>query len=50
MVRTVQFACSLPKAAADVLNAERGRIYTDMLVRHDRLYRKEARLVGSQLG
>jgi putative transposase len=41
MLRTVQFACSLPKPEADALNAESGRIYTDMLVRHYRLYRKQ---------
>src|SRR5579862_1195914 len=41
MLRTVQFACSLPKTEADALNAESGRIYTDMLVRHYRLYRKQ---------
>ena len=42
MLRTVQFACTLPKAEADALNAESGRIYTDMLVRHYRLYRKQS--------
>src|SRR5258708_21521444 len=41
MLRTVQFACSLSKAEADALNAESGRIYTDMLVRHYRVYRKQ---------
>src|ERR1051326_5960973 len=41
MLSTVQFACSLPKSEADVLNAESGRVYTDMLVRHYRLYRKQ---------
>src|SRR5215831_9710610 len=41
MLRTVQFACTLPKSEADALNAESGRIYTDMLVRHYRLYRKQ---------
>src|SRR5215469_10700856 len=40
MLRTVQFPCSLPKSEADALNAESGRIYTDMLVSHYRLYRK----------
>lgn len=40
MLRTVQYACTQPKAEADALNAESGRIYTDMLVRHYRLYRK----------
>src|SRR5689334_15746505 len=41
MLRTVQFACTLPKSEADALNTESGRIYTDMLVRHYRLYRKQ---------
>ncbi|HEY7348230.1 MAG TPA: transposase [Ktedonobacterales bacterium] len=40
MMRTVQCACTLPRAEADALNAESGRVYTDMLVRHYRLYRK----------
>src|SRR5215472_3168773 len=41
MLRTVQFACTLPKCDADALNAESGRIYTDMLVSNSRLYRKQ---------
>jgi putative transposase len=41
MRRTVQCACSLPKTEADALNAESGRLYTDMLVRHYRVYRKQ---------
>jgi putative transposase len=41
MLRTVQFACSLPKAEADALNAESGRIYTDTLVCHYRIYRRK---------
>src|SRR5258708_15338634 len=41
MLRTVQFACSLSKSEADALNAESGRIYTAMLVRHYRVYRKQ---------
>src|SRR6516165_9639059 len=41
MLRTVQFACTLPKAEADALNAESGRVYTDMLVQHYRRYRKQ---------
>ena len=31
MLTTTQFACSLPKAEADALNAESGRVYTDTL-------------------
>src|SRR5258708_28924875 len=42
LLRTLQFACSLSKAEADALNAESGRIYTAMLVRHYRVYRKQA--------
>src|ERR1051326_8768216 len=41
MLRTVQIPCSLPKSEADELNTESGRIYTDMLVSHYRLYRKQ---------
>src|SRR5215470_12067752 len=41
MMPTVQFACTLPKTEADALNSESGRIYTDMLVRHYSLYRKQ---------
>jgi putative transposase len=41
MLRTVQFVCSLPKLEADALNAESGRVYTNMLVGHYRLYRKQ---------
>ena len=41
MLRTVMFACTLSKPEADALNAESGRVYTDMLVRHYRLYRKQ---------
>jgi putative transposase len=41
MIRTVMVACALSKREADALNAESGRVYTDMLVRHYRLYRKQ---------
>jgi putative transposase len=41
MLRTVELACSLPKADADALTAESGRVYTDMLVCHSRVYRKQ---------
>src|SRR5215831_18971638 len=41
MLRTAQVACSLPKVEADALNAESGRIYSDMLVQHYRRYRKQ---------
>jgi putative transposase len=41
MLRTVQFACTLPQDEADALNAESGRLYTDMLVCHYRIYRRK---------
>jgi hypothetical protein len=50
MLRTVQFACTLPKAEADALNAESGRISTDMLVSHYRLYRKQGVWLTHQNG
>ena len=50
MLRTIQFACALPKAGADALNAESGRIYTDMLVRHYRLYRKQGVWLAPKTG
>ncbi len=39
MLRTVQFACNLPRQEADALNRESGRVYSNMLVWHYRLYR-----------
>jgi len=39
MVRTRTLPCSLPKAEADALNQESGRIYTAALVEHYRTYR-----------
>jgi putative transposase len=39
MIRTVTFACSLPKTDADVLNLESGAVYTRVLVEHYRVYR-----------
>jgi hypothetical protein len=50
MLRTVQFACTLSKSEADALNAESGRIYTDMLVRHYRVYRKQGVWLAPQAG
>ncbi len=38
--RTVYFRCNLPKAAADALNRESGRIYTQVKVEHYRIYRQ----------
>ena len=40
MIRTHVFPCALPKAEADVLNRESGRIYTSVLLQHYRIYRK----------
>lgn len=39
MITTQVFACTLPKATADALNRESGRIYTTTLVEHYRVYR-----------
>lgn len=40
MMRVQTFPCSLPKAAADALNRESGRVYTNVLVWHYRIYRR----------
>jgi len=40
MIRTHIFRCSLPKQEADDLNRESGRLYTNTLVLHYRIYRK----------
>jgi putative transposase len=40
MIRTHVFSCPLPKDEADALNRESGRVYTNVLVRHYRIYRK----------
>ena len=50
MLRTVQFPCALPKSDADALNAESGRVYTDMLVRHYRVNRKQAAWLAPSSG
>ena len=50
MLRTVPFACSLPKEEADALNRESGRIYSDMLTRHYRLYRKQGVWLAPRTG
>lgn len=41
MIRTVQLVCILTKPEADALNRESGHIYSDMLTRHYRLWRKQ---------
>src|SRR5215472_17246515 len=40
MMRVQTFSCSLPKADLDALNRESGRVYTNMLVWHYRIYRR----------
>ncbi len=40
MIRTVYFGCHLPRHTADALNAESGRIYTQVMVEQYRIYRK----------
>jgi putative transposase len=50
MIRTAQVACTLPKVEADALNAESGRIYTDMLVQHYRRYRKQGVWLSQKCG
>ncbi len=50
MLRTAQVACALPKVEADALNAESGRIYTDMLVQHFRRYRKQRVWLSQKCG
>src|SRR4051794_17208381 len=41
MLRTVLLPCALPRAEADALNRESGRIYSRVLVHHYRIYRKQ---------
>ena len=50
MLRTVQCACTLSKDEADALNAESGRLYTDMLVCHYRIYRHKGVWLRPELG
>ncbi len=40
MIRLQTFPCSLAKVDADALNRESGRVYTNMLVWHYRIYRR----------
>ena len=47
MLRTTVFACSLPRARADALNAESGRIYTRVLVTHFRAYRRSGKWLST---
>ena len=41
MIRTHVLSCKLPKAEADALNRESGRVYTQTLVWHYRIYRRK---------
>jgi putative transposase len=41
MIRTHRVPCTLPKAEADALNRESGRVYSETLVWHYRLYRRQ---------
>lgn len=50
MIRTHVFACSLPRGEADALNRESGRIYTSVLVRHYRVYRKKGHWLSQGAG
>jgi putative transposase len=40
MIRTHVIACHLPRSEADALNRESGRVYTETLVWHYRIYRR----------
>jgi putative transposase len=50
VIRTHVFPCSLPKDQADALNAESGRVYTAVLVRHWRIYRKKGHWLSPGAG
>jgi len=39
IIRTVSISCKLPDKVADALNRESGRIYTEVLIEHYRIYR-----------
>src|SRR6266540_2666708 len=39
MIRTVSLACNLSTKTADTLNRESGRIYTEVMIEHYRIYR-----------
>jgi putative transposase len=41
MIRTHIFSCTLARAEADALNRESGRIYSDVLIWHYRIYRRQ---------
>jgi putative transposase len=50
MIRTHVFPCLLSKAEADALNRESGRIYSSVLVRHYRVYRKKGQWLSPGAG
>ena len=50
MIRTHVFPCSLSKTEADALNRESGRVYTSVLVRHYRVYRKKGHWLSPSAG
>jgi putative transposase len=41
VIRTAYFRCHLPRSEANALNSESGRIYTQVMVEHYRIYRKK---------
>jgi hypothetical protein len=50
MVRTHFFPCRLPKAQANSLNQESGRIYTATMVEHFRIYRQTGHWLSGGAG
>ncbi len=50
MVRTHVIACKLPRARADALNLESGRVYTGVLVAHWRTVRKKNLWLSEESG
>jgi len=47
MIRTHILKCQLPRARADALNAESGRIYSQTLIWHYRIYRRKGHWLSS---
>jgi putative transposase len=50
MIRTHIIQCDLPKARADAMNLDSGRIYTGVLVAHWRVVRKKDRWLSEKSG
>jgi len=50
MIRTHLFACSLLRAEADALNHESGQVYTNVLVRHYRVFRRSGHWLSPGAG